>query len=402
MTRRRLEVADVFREHGAEFLGSNGATLSRQQRKVLRKLLSCRTAALGGHKSRCDECGHEEISYNSCRDRHCPKCQGAARREWLEKQQRYLLDVGYFHITFTVPSELNGVALQNKKVVYGILFRAASETLQTLARDPKHLGAKIGFTAVLHTWGEKLDAHPHLHCIVPAGGISLDGDRWIPCKNDFFVHVKVLGDLFRGKFLAFLKDALNDGKLSFHGNQKHLENPSQWSRFVNRLRGVRWVVDVRRPHGGAKQCLKYLARYTNRIAISNGRLQKLEEGKVTFAYKDYSRDGRQRSLTLNAVEFIRRFLLHVVPSGFQRIRHYGFLANRVREERVRVCRQLLGQHERCDEEDTDVCDADAAGKEPAETVCPICKTGRMVGFMAVERLLCALEDLLDPPITDTS
>ena len=305
-------------------------------------IAACRTAALGGHVEECDRCGHQQIAYNSCRNRHCPKCQATAAAQWLEAREAELLPVEYFHVVFTLPAALGPIALQNPRVVYGLLFRAAAETLQQIAADPKHLGAEIGFLAVLHTWGQNLEHHPHVHCVVPGGGLSPDGSRWVACRPGFFLPVRVLSRVFRGKFLALLRAAFDQGKLSFHGKLGALADAGEFRRRLAASAQTEWVVYAKPPFGGPEQVLKYLARYTHRVAISNRRLVALEDGEVTFHWKDYAHGGGQKTMTLKAIEFIRRFLLHVLPSGFVRIRHYGFLANRVCREKLALCRALLG------------------------------------------------------------
>ncbi len=341
-----LEVADVIRRYGAAYLDTYGDVTSAGQHRVLRDLTRCRTAALGGHVEACDECGHRQIAYNSCRNRHCPKCQGLACARWMADRAAELLPVEYFHVVFTLPSRLGPIALQNPRIVYGTLFRAAAETMLQLAADPKHLGADIGFFAVLHTWGQNLHLHPHVHCVVPGGGIAADRSRWIACRPGFFLPVAVMRRLFRGKFLALFQDAFRTGRLSFHGQQQAIANPARFVELLDSLRQTEWVVYAKPPFGGPRgpeQVLKYLARYTHRVAISNHRLLKMEDGKVYFHWKDYAHGSVQKTMALDAVEFIRRFLQHVVPSGFVRIRHFGFLAHRCREEKLQRCRQLLAE-----------------------------------------------------------
>ena len=335
----RPEVADVFREYGEAYIRSQ--PLSAQQRKVLEQLAVCRTAALGGHKLRCDRCAHEEISYNSCRNRHCPKCQAGERARWLEERRRDLLAVPYFHVVFTLPDEIGPLALQNKAQLYGLLFQAASQTLQTIAADKKHLGARLGFSMVLHTWGQTLRHHPHIHCVVPAGGISLDEKSWVACHDDFFLPVRVLARLFRGKYLAGLDALRADAELKLCGRLQELAEPRHWRSWLQKLYEKEWVVYSKPPFGGPERVLKYLARYTNRVAISNARLVSLAEGKVCFRWKDYARGNVERTMMLPASEFIRRFLLHVLPKGFVRIRHYGFLSNRARKQAVPRVRELI-------------------------------------------------------------
>jgi len=344
-----LEVADVFRDGEARFLSEYGHTLSREQRQVLRAVICCRTAQLGGHVlQQCNDCGHQRIQYNSCRNRHCPKCQAMARAAWLEKRESELLPVPYFHVVFTLPHELGPLALQNKRVVYGILFRAAAQTLLEVAADPKHLGAKIGCLMVLHSWGQNLMHHPHVHAIVTGGGLSPDGSRWIHCrrsrrsKRPFLIDVKILSRVFRGKFIDSLKQAFRSGDLKFHGRLKSLGDEAAFEQLLNKAVRQDWVVYAKRPFGGPDRVLKYLARYTHRVAISNRRLVELRNGRVSFRYKDYSDDQQSKVLPLSSNEFIRRFLMHTLPSGFVRIRYYGFLANRYRNERLKKCRDLLG------------------------------------------------------------
>ncbi len=338
MTEHRLEVADVFRSHGPRYLEDRGSSLSCDQRRVLKVITLCRTAALGGHVEACDKCGHRRISYNSCRNRHCPKCQASARAKWLEERTAELLPVPYFHVVFTLPEMIGPLALQNPRAVYGILFQAAAETLLEVAATPRRLGAKIGFLAVLHTWGQNLMHHPHLHCVVPGGGLSPDGSRWIPCREGFFLPVRILSRVFRGKFLSLLRKAYQRGKLRFYGELKPLEEPEHFERWLDATVKTEWVVYAKPPFGGPEQVLKYLARYTHRVAISNDRLIALEDGRVRFHWKDYAHGNAQKTMTLDAAEFIRRFLLHVLPTGFMKIRHYGFLANRNRREMVSLAR----------------------------------------------------------------
>jgi Putative transposase/Transposase zinc-binding domain len=342
MGRERFEVADIFRRHGPAYREAHGSSMSSEQRRAMHSIEVCRTAALGGHVDQCDRCGYRTITYNSCRDRHCPKCQSLARAKWLEDHRAQLLAVAYFHVVFTVPNMIAPIALQNRRIVYNILFRAVSETLRRIAADPKHLGARIGFLAVLHTWGQNLHAHPHIHCVVPGGGLSPDDRRWIHSRNGFFLPVRVLSRLFRGLFLSHLQQAFDAAKLEFHGTLAGLSNPEAFKRFLKRCRKNEWVVYSKPPFGGPAQVLDYLGRYTHRVAISNDRLLSLDNGEVTFRYKDYKDGNRQKTMALDADEFIRRFLLHVLPSGFVRIRHYGFLANRGRAANLALCRTLLG------------------------------------------------------------
>ncbi len=340
MARPALEVAEVLRRFLPQYRQRYG--LSPDQVRVAAALLACRTAALGGHVQVCDACGQRQISYNSCRDRHCPKCQAAATAEWLGRESAYLLPVPYAHAVFTLPHTLAPLALQNPRVCYGLLFQAASETLLEIAADPKHLGARLGFVAILHTWGQTLLHHPHLHCLVPAGGLSLDQRRWIACRRGFFLPVRVLGALFRARYLALLEKSFREGKLLFHGRLAPLADPSAFARLLRRARRQKWVVYAKAPFGGPEPVLKYLARYTHRIAISNSRLLAMTDQAVSFRYKDYVHGGREQTMRLAPGEFLRRFLLHVLPRGFVRIRRYGLLANAQREKQLARCRTLLG------------------------------------------------------------
>lgn len=384
MELHRPEVADVFRGFGPAYLDQHPA--SSEQRRVLNDIAKCKTAALGGHKARCDNCGHEKYFYNSCLNRHCPKCQGAARAKWLADRASELLKTLYFHVVFTLPEALGPLALQNKKVLYGILFLAASETLLRIAKDPKHLGARIGFLAVLHTWGQRLDHHPHLHCVVPGGGFSPDRSRWISARESFFLPVRVLSRVFRGKFLAYLREAFQKGRLEFHGKLAGLQEESQWKAYLRALSSTEWVVYSKPPFGGPEQVLKYLARYTHRVAISDQRLVSLQDDKVTFRYKDYRCGDIQRKMTLEATEFIRRFLQHVLPGSFHRIRYFGFLANRYRKKNLALARILLNS-----DTTSDPCEAASQSQPPSadspkadfeikakEHLCPVCKKGHLV------------------------
>jgi len=338
----KLEVADVFRRYGSAYRQQHAGSLSRGQRRVMSTIELCRTVALGGHLEQCDSCGHRRPAYNSCRNRHCPKCQSLARAQWLQDRQAELLPVEYFHVVFTVPEEIAAIAYQNKEAVYGNLFRATAETLRTIAADPKHLGAEIGFLAILHSWGQNLLFHPHLHCVVPGGGISPDGQHWIACRPNFFLHVRVLSCLFRRLFLEHLQAAFDTGQLQFFAALERLREPKVFAQYLAPLKKIDWVVYAKPPFGGPEHVLNYLGRYTHRVAISNNRLLDIDHGKVTFSWKDYRAHDRQKIMTLDADEFIRRFLLHVLPDGFQRIRHYGFLGHRYRQTKLALCRKLLG------------------------------------------------------------
>jgi hypothetical protein len=370
----RLEVADVFREFGEAFLKRWGHTVSPQQRKALRDIGACRTAALGGHIEQCDGCPHEVMAYNSCRNRHCPKCQSTARDKWLAERAKELLPVPYCHVVFTVPEPLAPLALQNAQLVYGLLFRAVSQTLLEIAADPRRLGAQIGFLAVLHSWSQNLLHHPHIHCVVPAGGLAPDGSRWIRCRRKFFLPVKVLSRLFRGKFLALLRDAFAGRKLQFHGKLTPLREPARFHALLRPLENIKWVVYAKPPFGGPEYVLKYLARYTHRVAISNGRLLNFENGQVTFQWRDSKDNNQIKAMTLDAVEFIRRFLLHILPPGFVKIRHFGFLSSRRRSAALALCRERLPQPVAT----TDAVPILSERQQFAvERRCPECHTGKL-------------------------
>ncbi len=376
MQRSSLEVADIIRALTDPVTAQvPGLSASAAQRRVLRALLACRTARLGAHVQQCDKCEHRSVAYNSCRNRHCPKCQAASRARWFKARSRDLLPVGYFHVVFTLPAELAAVALQNKRVLYEILFRAASQTLIQIAADPKHLGARIGMLCVLHTWGQTLVHHPHLHCIVPGGGLSLDGRRWIASRPNYFVPVKVLSRVFRGKFLDYLGRAYRSGELTLTATLEHLTQPERFAALLRELRAKPWVVYSKPPMAGPEHVLKYLARYTHRVAIANSRLVSLEQGRVAFRYKDYAQGNSERILELEALEFLRRFLLHVLPRGFQRIRHYGLLANCCRQQKVALCRSLIAQGAVDEQEDGDPVPPQAP---LANIRCPQCGLGVMV------------------------
>jgi hypothetical protein len=343
MSRPTLEVADIFRDHGAAWRLANAGHLSLGQLKVMSAIERCRTAALGGHVAACQDCGHIHVAYNSCRNRHCPKCQAGAARDWLAARQAELLPVGYFHLVFTLPAPIADIAYQNKRVIYDMLMKASAETMIAIARDPKHLGAKIGITAVLHTWGSAMTHHPHVHMIVPGGGISSDGQKWIACRRKFLVHFRVLSRLFRRLFLEKLAKAHDDGRLNFYGRHAGLSDRARFDAFLRPLRKVEWYVHVKEPFAGPEAVLTYLSRYTHRIAISNRRLVSADSNHVAFRYKDYRADHRNRwkTMTLTAHEFIRRFLSHVLPKGFHRIRHYGLFANANRADNIARARELL-------------------------------------------------------------
>lgn len=348
LARPALEVADVIREHGGAFLERYGGVLSPPQRKALRDLAACRTAVLGGHVERCTDCGHERIAYNSCRNRHCPKCQALARGRWLEREAELLLPVEYHHVVFTLPAEVADLARANPAVLYDLLMRSAAATLREVAANPKRLGAVVGVLMVLHTWGQNLCHHPHVHCVVTGGGLSCDPTgtidatpRWVACRPGFFLPVRVLSRVFRGKFLGGLDDLFEQGKLLLPGRLDTLADAGARAAWWKTLYARDWVVYSKPPFGGPEQVLKYLARYTHRVAISNSRLEALDDGRVTFRLKDYTEGGRTKRLTLDALEFLRRFVQHVLPRGFVKVRHYGLLANGQRQARLRWCRRLL-------------------------------------------------------------
>jgi hypothetical protein len=339
----RLEVADIFRAHGPAWRHQERGHFSLGQLKVMSAVEHCRTVALGGHALRCSSCAQPQIAYNSCRNRHCPKCQGSAAQRWLQARCADLLPVDYYHVVFTLPAPLSALAYTNKELMYGLLFDMAADTLRTIAADPKHLGARIGVTLVLHTWGSALTHHPHVHGIVPGGGLALDADRWVPCKPGFFLPVRVLSRLFRRRFLEALAAAHRRGQLQCFGEFAPLVDAAAFAQWLSPLRKIEWVVYAKRPFAGPEAVLAYLSRYTHRIAISNSRLLSLDERGVTFRWKDYRAEGRTRhkTMTLTAEEFMRRFLLHVLPAGFHRLRHYGLLANPTRKKNIELARALL-------------------------------------------------------------
>jgi Putative transposase/Transposase zinc-binding domain len=378
VTRPRLEVADIFRTHGAAWRKANAGHVSLAQLKVMSAIETCRTATLGGHVERCEDCAHERVAYNSCRNRHCPKCQGAAARQWLEDREAELLPVPYYHVVFTLPAAIGAIAFHNKPAVYDLLFRTAAETLTAIAADPKHLGARIGLTAVLHTWGSAMTHHPHVHVIVPGGGLSQEGERWVACKPGFFLPVRVLSRLFRRLFLEGLTALHKSGRLAFLGDLIPLADKRAFDAALAPLRRSEWVVYAKRPFAGPQAVLAYLARYTHRVAISNSRLLALDGTGVTFKWKDYRIKGHDRlkTMTLDAAEFIRRFLLHVLPSGFHRIRHYGLFAGTVRAHNIERVRQLLAAPKVSPESAPAEADRDTETPSSARR-CPCCG-GRMI------------------------
>jgi hypothetical protein len=374
VSRPKLEVADIFRRHGAAWRTANAGHVSASQLRVITAIEACRTAALGGHVERCEDCAHARIAYNSCRNRHCPKCQARAAAEWLQARAAELLPVPYFHVVFTLPAAIGAIAYQNKAAVYGLLFAAAGEALTTIAADPKHLGAEIGVTAVLHTWGQNLDHHPHIHCIVPGGGLVPDGARWVPCRPGFFLPVRVLSRLFRRLFLTGIEALHSTGKLQFFGELGNLKARAALRAYLAPLWRCEWVVYAKRPFAGPGQVLAYLARYTHRVAIANSRLVELGADHVSFRWKDYRDNGRHKLkvMRLAAGEFIRRFLMHTLPGGFHRIRYYGFSANGHRSDKLARCRKLLDAPTPTPE-DAGVEHLDHASPLP----CPCCG-GRMI------------------------
>ena len=389
--RPHLEVADILRLYGEEYLRTHPSTA--EQRAVMRHIVSCRTATLGGHKERCDRCGNVRHSYNSCRDRHCPKCQNLKKAEWLEARLKRILPTNYFHVVFTLPAQLRPLARQNRRLFYDLLFRCAAESIQTLTRDPKHLGAEVGFTAILHTWTQQLGYHPHLHCVVTGGGLSEKGDRWVKGSSEYFLPVDVLGALFKGKFLSALKEAYREGRLWLKGRMEKLKQGSLWKRLLDELYDLKWNVDARPPFGGAEQVFRYLGRYTHRVAISNHRLIALKDGCVHFEYRDRADGNKKKTIRLEAKEFIRRFLLHVLPRKYVRIRHFGLLASRSIRSKLERAFDLLkgGGDPRVS------CGRDAEETQPRPPwwerllkltgvdilACPVCRAGR---FRRVARL----------------
>ncbi len=365
-----LEVADIFRRHGEAFRQAHAGHLGCVERRIMGAITACRTAVLGGHVEQCDDCRATRVAYNSCRNRHCPKCQGAARAEWLTARKAELLPAPYFDVVFTLPPEAAEIAFQNKALVYALLMRCAAEATMRLAENPRRLGARIGLLAVLHTWGQTLTHHPHVHCVVPGGGLSLDGARWIACKPGFFLPVKPLARLFRRLFLEGLETAFKNGALRFFNDLASLAEPSAFAGRLRSLRQIDWVVYAKPPFGGPEQVLAYLARYTHRAAIANSRLVAITDAEVAFSYKDYRRNGRKRITRLAPSEFIRRFLLHVLPDGFHRIRHYGFLARADRRKRIELCRKLAGADQPT-EPDKPACE-EAPVETHAAWPCPDC------------------------------
>jgi hypothetical protein len=386
MARPALEVADIFRNHGAAWRKANAGHVSLGQLKVMSAIESCRTVALGGHVLRCEDCSHTQIAYNSCRNRHCPKCQGAAAKEWLAAREAELLPVPYYHVVFTLPAQIADIAYQNKAVIYDLLFTASAETMTTIAADPKHLGARIGLISVLHTWGSTMTHHPHVHMIVPGGGISLDGKRWVSCRPKFFLAAPVLSCLFRGLFLHKLLAAHRAGRLTFFGAHAHLNNTRAFAAYLAPLRKTKWYVYGKRPFGGPKAVLAYLSRYTHRVAISNSRLIAADKTGVTFSYKDYRIEGpgRYKTMTLKPGELIRRFLIHVLPNGFHRIRHYGLLASGAKTATIARARELIAAVTPVQTAHQPQASESAAATDKPTHPCPCCG-GRMSIIETFER-----------------
>jgi len=377
--KRSLEVADIFRLHGPAYRQVHGMPL--RQLRAMRAIEICRTADLGGHVDECDHCGTLRISYNSCRNRHCPKCQCLDKERWLVARKKDLLPIAYFHLVFTLPGKVKPLALRNQKVVYTLLFKAVSETIKELTEDSKYLGAKVGFIAILHTWSQNLMDHPHIHCIVTGGGLSTHGKGWIPCKKDFFIPVKVLSRLFRGKFLGYLKETYAKGKLDFPGKIAPLKGKRAFNRLLKDLYEKDWVVYCKSPFSNAEKVMEYLGRYTHRVAISNNRLVKLEGGQVTFRYRDRNDNDTVKLMSVDASEFIRRFLLHILPDGFMKTRHYGLLSNRSRKSKLNQCKKLLGvqpldENLEGQREAWQDLLARITGVDPR--ICPLCGKGKMM------------------------
>ena len=370
----RLEMADVLRRHGDAYRRQHAGHLGRVERRVMSAIVACRTAALGGHVEACDDCGMRRIAYNSCRNRHCPKCQGQARARWLAERQSELLPVPYFHVVFTLPAPIAAIAFQNKAVAYAILFRAATQAMTTLAANPRRLGAEIGGVAVLHTWGQTLTHHPHVHCVVPGGGLSPDGARWIAGRPNFFLAVKPLARLFRRLFLERLTAAFSAGALGFFGDLASLADPTAFTTHVAAMQRIDWVVYAKKPFGGPAQVLAYLGRYTHRVAIANSRLVALDDDQVAFSWKDYRQDGAAKVMKLKPDEFIRRFLLHTLPHGFHRIRSFGFMANGHRAAKLALCRSLLADRaEKTAPDNADPSSLNSGRQTNADLpVCPNC------------------------------
>jgi Putative transposase/Transposase zinc-binding domain len=392
MTQPRPTVAEVIRSCRDEFLETYGSGLTPQQRRALKDLACCRTAAMGGHVLECTDCGHQQIAYNSCGNRHCPTCQATAAARWLQARAAELLPVPYFHVVFTLPDVLDPIALANPRVVYDLLLRSAAETVLELAADPQRLGAHTAVLAVLHTWGQNLQFHPHVHCVVPGGGLSADETAWVASREGYFLPYQVLSRVFRGKFLAALRAALATGRLRCPAGLRPVDATAEFEHLVSLSVRTDWVVYAKPPFGGPEAVLKYLARYTHRVAISNSRLLEFKDGAVRFRYKDYADGSRKRVMTLSAVEFVRRLMLHVLPKGFVRIRHYGILSNRHRQAKLAICRQLLASAATAEPESLETAKLpEAPVSVPVTPVCPICHSGRMIVIEDFPPLTAALK-----------
>ena len=386
-SKAKIEVADVFNKFASAYKASHSLPL--QCLKVISSIQSCRTSSLGYHVDKCSDCGHERKVYNSCRNRHCPKCQGLAQLKWLEKRKQELLPIQYFHIVFTIPSELNRLTLVNQKCLYGILFKAASETILQLASQKQHLGAKPGIISILHTWGQNLMEHPHIHMLVTGGGLSLDGKQWVNSKKKFFISVKVLSKVFRGKYLYYLKQAYKDKELKFKGEIEKIKQKSEFNKLLNLMYYKDWVVYAKKPFGNAEKVLTYLGRYTHRVALSNHRIKAFKDGKVSFSWKDYADKNKQKLMTLDATEFIRRFLLHVLPSGFFKIRYYGLLSNRSKNQNIEIVRKLLGVlYKYVENTKESLIEMYYKFTGVNITLCPNCKKGKMMSIYAYSVSLC--------------
>jgi hypothetical protein len=388
MNKPLFEIADIFRKGFGQYQQAFGP-LPPDQYKVANAIMACRTSALGGHIDKCDHCSHERISYNSCRNRHCPKCQALQRAKWVDSRTRELLPVPYFHVVFTLPQELNAFALRNKESFYSIFFQAASETLTTFGLDPKYLGAQIGFIAILHTWGQSLIDHPHIHCVVPGGGL-IGNEKWKHLKKDFLFPIKPLSALFKGKMLDYFKAGLRNKSIELHGTLQKFENPEALKKLFDSLYEAQWIVYAKPPFAGPKAVFKYLGRYTHRIAISNNRIISVTDDSVTFSWKDYADNNKQKNMTLSIIEFIRRFLLHVIPTGFVRIRHFGFLSNRNRKSKLHQCLYLLGElpqlDERMEQKTTEKGhEAGTTATQTEPSLCPVCKKGHMKPLREIPR-----------------
>ena len=395
--KNNIEVGDIFRRYGDLYLEAHGGAMPLRQHKTMSAIRACRTGNLGGHVDECNHCGELRISYNSCRNRHCPKCQSLDKERWLEARKKEVLPVSYFHVVFTIPDSLRSLALRNQKIIYDILFKSVAETIKELTRDTKHLGAETGFIAILHTWTQALIDHPHIHCIVPGGGLSLGGKAWISCKKDYFITVQVISRLFKGKFLFYLKEAFKADELYLGGSLTDLKKHKGFKNLLDRLYNKEWVIYCKPPFRNADTVIEYLGRYTHRVAISNDRIISLKHGKVSIRYRDSGDGDKTKYMSLDAFEFIRRFLLHVLPDQFMKIRYYGILSNRNRKEKLLKCRKILDCVPKTDEVEKKECWENLllrlTGVDPR--VCPKCKQGRM----RAREMLCKEKSCRSPPDT---